>query len=193
MADKDWSEWGELWKQQPAIDVPRLRRVAARKRLRMQATVVLELLTTSVALVQILRLFGGCPPRWRLWCLLSLVFVLVLQALYLHIRRGTWRASGSDVPSMLALTISRAKAGMRLARLNIWGTLAWVMVTLVAAAPELEPSLWRHDAKLKLMLTLQFAVNAPLIIALIAFCAWYIRRQRKRLRHANTLLEQLRD
>ena len=191
MADEEWSEWGALWKQQPTIDVPRLRRLAARKRVRMQAMVVLELLTTLAALAQILRLFGGSSLRWRIWCVFSLVFVLVLQTLYVHIRRGTWRASGSDVHGMVRLTISRAEAGIRLGRLNVWGTLAWVVVTLVATVPELQPALWQHDARLRSMLILQFTVNGPFIIALIAFCVWYIRRQRERLRHANALLEQL--
>lgn len=193
MANDEWSQWGELWKQQPVADHAQLRRVAARKRLRMRAMVVLELLLTSVAIGQILWVFGPCPPRWRIWCVLSLIFVLTVQALYVHIRRGTWRASGSDLRSMVELTVNRAKAGIRLARLNAWSTLIWVVVTLIVAIPELNPARWQHDAKLRLTLILQFAVNAPLILALVAFCAWYIRRQHRRIRQANELLEQLQD
>jgi ABC-type amino acid transport system permease subunit len=94
---------------------------------------------------------------------------------------------------MVELTISRAKAGIRLARLNAWSTLVWVVVTLIVATPELSPTHWQHDAKLRLTLIVQFVVNVPLIVALVAFCAWYIRRQRKRIRHANALLEQLQE
>jgi hypothetical protein len=78
MVGKEWSASDQLWKQQATVDVPRLRPVAARRRLRMQAMAVLELLATLVAVVQILRLFGGCPLRWRIGCVLSLLFVAVL-------------------------------------------------------------------------------------------------------------------
>ena len=193
MANDEWSRWSELWKQQPVADEAPLRRAAARKRLRMQFMAVLELLTTAFAIGQLLRLWGEPSLRWRIWGALSAVCILALQALYLHIRRGTWRASGSDVRSMVELTIRRARAGIRLAHLNAWVTVVGAMATLIVAMPELSPTRWQHDAKLRLILIVQFAVNVPLILALIAFCAWYIRRQRQRIRHANVLLEQLQD
>ncbi|WP_147281760.1 hypothetical protein [Dyella solisilvae] len=132
--------------------------------------------------------FGSClwrmmttSGRWQLWSGASLLLVILLQILYLHVRRGTWRASGQDVRSLQQLTIVRAKAGIRLARINLWSTLAWTVFTLLISAPELEPSRWQADHRLRLMLTLQVAVNGPLILATVALCAWYIRRQRKRI------------
>lgn len=186
-AKDEWSQWGELWQQQPDVDVERWQKRAGRKRLRMKVIVAMELLASLLTVGQCLRLFGDYGTRWRVWGGLTIVFVLVLQTLYLHIRRGTWRASGADVRSLLQLTAARAHAGIRLAKLNVWGTLLWVVATLVVAMPELDPGRWRHDPKLKLILALQFAVNTPMIVVLLVFCAWYIRRQRQRLRAIDAL------
>jgi hypothetical protein len=185
----DWSQWGELWRDQPAVDVSRLARAASRKRWRMRVMVALELLTSAVACVQCLRFMSITTGRWQIWSIATLAFMLVLQWLYLHVRRGTWQASGDDVRSLLQLTLQRAAAGVRLAKINLWSTVAWVMLTVLVSVPELEPSRWQADPKLKWILVLQFAVNAPLILAIIVFCLWYIRRQRARIARMRELLK----
>jgi len=185
----DWSQWGELWRDQPAVDVSRLARAASRKRWRMRVMVALELLTSAGACVQCIRLMSITTGRWQVWSLATLAFMLILQWLYLHVRRGTWQASGNDVHSLLQLTLQRAVAGVRLARVNLWSTLVWVMLTVLVSVPELEPARWQGDPKLKLILVLQLAVNGPLILAIIAFCIWYIRRQRARISRIEDLLK----
>lgn len=179
--DNDWSQWGELWRDQPTADVARLRREVTRKRWRMRVFVTLEIIASVFACGQCVWLAMTVSGRWRWWGVASLLLVLLLQTLYLHVRRGTWRASGHDVTSLLRLTLARARAGIRLAWINLWSTLAWLALTLLVSAPELAPSRWEADPKLRLVLTLQVAINGPLIVATIALCAWYIRRQRRRI------------
>ncbi|WP_157956455.1 hypothetical protein [Dyella sp. C11] len=185
----DWSQWGELWREQPEVDVARLQRTASRKLWRMRTLVTLEIAGSIVACAQCVRLAMLTTGRWHLWSMASLVFVLALQWLYLHVRRGTWRASGDDVHSLLKLTLQRAAAGIRLAKLNIWATLAWVAVSVVVGLPELEPARWQADPRLKSMLVLQVAVNAPLMVGIFAFYFWYIRRQRARIVRIHDLLK----
>jgi hypothetical protein len=184
----DWSQWGELWREQPAVDVARLQRIASRKLWRMRILVVLEIAGSIGACVQCVRLANLTMGRWHLWSIATLVFVLALQWMYLHVRRGTWRASGKDVQSLLRLTLQRAAAGIRLAKINLWGTLAWVTLSLLVGLPELEPSRWQADPRLKSLLVLQLAINGPLIVAAIAFYLWYIRRQRARIARIQELL-----
>jgi len=184
----DWSEWGELWRDQPAVDVSQLARAASRKRWRMRVIVALELLMSAVACAQCLRFMSITTGRWQVWSIATLVFMLVLQWLYLHVRRGTWQASGDDVRSLLQLSLQRAAAGVRLARINLWSTAVWVVLTVLVSVPELEPSRWQADPKLKWILVLQCAVNGPLILAIIVFCLWYIRRQRARIARIGELL-----
>lgn len=186
--NNDWSQWGEMWREQPAVDGARLRRLASHKRWRMRIMMTLEIATSLGASVQCLWLMTHISGRWWLWSAASLLMIMVVQSLYLHVRRGTWRASGDDVTSLLRLTLQRAVAGIRLAKLNLWTTLIWVVVTLLVSLPELAPSHWRADPKLKFTLILQFAVNGPLILALVAFFAWYIRRQRKRIARVQAML-----
>jgi hypothetical protein len=185
--NNDWSPWGELWREQPAIDVQRLCREASRKRWRMRVFVTLELVASLMACGQCLRLAVMTTGRWQAWSVASLMLVLLLQALYLHARRGTWRASGQDVHSLVQLTLVRARAGIRLAWINLGGTLAWVAFTLAISAPELSPSRWEADARLKLVLVLQAAINGPIVLGTIALCLWYIRRQRRRIERAGSL------
>lgn len=185
--NNDWSQWGELWREQPVVDVRRLCREASRKRWRMRIFVMLELAASLVACGQCLRLAATTTGRWRGWSVASLLLVLLLQALYLHARRGTWRASGEDVHSLLQLTLARARAGIRLAWINLGGTLAWVAFTLAISAPELSPSRWEADARLKVVLILQAAINGPIVLATVALCLWYIRRQRRRIQRASSM------
>ncbi len=182
-APDDWSRWSEQWQREPAIDAERLRRRARWKRWRMLAMTGLELFVSIGALAQLVQLWmlPGLEPRWRLWCVLSLLTVLAVQYLYLHVRRGTWAASADSVPALLALSARRARAGIRLAWVNIASTSALALVSVLLALPELQPSRWLHDATLRRVLILQVAANGPLVLALLAFFAWYIRRQRRRL------------
>lgn len=186
--DNDWSEWGELWREQPGVDVARLQRQILRKRRRMQGAVALELLASAIAVAQCVRLALSGTERWAVMGVAALVFVVLLQCLYLHARHGTWRASGSDVASLLRLMRRRAQAGIRLAHIYLWSTLALVAVSLCVAAPELAPARWASDPRLQRLLVLQLAINGPIIVATVVACLWYQRRQRARLARVDALL-----
>ena len=186
----EWDRWAEVWQQQPPADMERLHRRARRKLWRMRAIVVFELLVSAIAVAQVMRLMGfaGIEWRWKLWAALTLVLLLIMQGLLLRARRGAWRASGDGPGAVLRLMARQAVAGIRLARVNIWGVVLWVAVTLLVAAPELAPARWQHDPQLKRLILLQCAVNLPIIVAGLGLCAWYLRRQRRRLREVQALL-----
>lgn len=186
----DWARWGDSWQQQPVVDVNRLRRKVRRKLWRMRVVVALELLTTLIATTQSLWLIWqpGLPLRWKLWAGISLLLVASAQAMFLHLRRGTWNASADTTRDLLRISERRAHAGIRLAKLNAWSTVFVIAATLLLAAPELDPRRWLHDPQLKLMVMVQFAANVPIAIAIFGFCAWYIRRQRRKLERFNALL-----
>lgn len=187
---EDWARWGTQWQQQPTVDANWLSRQVRRKHWGMRAIVGIELIVSIVAASQIIRLLWlpGAELRWKLWSVLALLFVLILQYLYFHMRRGTWRASAGSPRELLQLTARRAHAGIRLARLNIGSTILLVVITLLVATPELLPSRWQHDSKMKLILLLQFGVNGLIVAVTLGFCVWYIRRQRRLLQQINALL-----
>lgn len=191
----NWTRWSEDWQQQPSVDIDRLRQRVSRKLWRMRLTATLELLVTAVAVWQTWWLIthAGIGFRWKLWGAFAMLLVLVGQCLVLQARRGTWRAPGSDAGDVLQLTVRRAIAGIRLARLNAWSLVLILAVTLVVAAPDLMPAHWQHDAKLKSLILLQCAVNLPIVVIGFVGCAWYIRRQRRRLREVRALLREHED
>jgi len=193
MAHDSWSGWSELWQQQAPPDMARLHRLARRKRRRMQLFASLEILVTLVALWQLLRTFGHFELRWKIWSVFSLGLVLGLQAMFLHIRRGTWSASGSDLASSLRLAAERARAGIRLAQVNIWSTVLLLAATAVAAAPDLDPSRWRSDPHLRFVILVQIGANAPIVALIVGACLWYMRRQRRRIRSLDTLMQSYRE
>lgn len=186
----EWDRWAETWQQQPPVDMEQLRRRARRKLWRMRLIVALELLVTVVAVGQVARLIlhPGVEWQWKFWGGMTMVFLLVVQGLLLHVRRGAWRATGEEAGDILRLTAKRAAAGIRLAKLNAWSALLWLAVTLAVAAPELVPAHWEHDPHLRTLVLLQCAVNLPIIAVGVGLCVWYIRRQRRRLREVRELL-----
>ena len=143
--NNDWERWAAVWQAQPPADLQRLRRGARHKLWRMGAFVAAELLASAIAVSQVVRLMmhPGLEWRWKVWAAMMLGFVLIMQYLFLRIRHGAWRSLGNDSTEFLRLEVRRAEAGIRLAKLNAWSLLLWVVVTLVVAAPELMPARWR--------------------------------------------------
>ena len=191
----DWSRWGDDWQRQPAVDVDRLRRRVRRKRRQMRAMVGIEAALALFAVGQVVRLLlmPWATGRWRIWAGLAFLLVAGMVWLSLRARRGTWRAATESVPDLLRLTAERARAGIRLAWLNIFSVPVLLAITLPIAAPWLAPSRWRHDPGLQHLLLLQLGINGALVVALLLFFAGYIRRQRRRLREVEALLREEAD
>ena len=184
MSEQDeWSEWSESWHRQPVADVRGLQRQVKYRRWRMISMVALEALTSLVAMAQTVRLMHHpiLSLRWRIFCVGATVLVLVMWAVSVVVRRGTWRASGDRINDLLRLTERRARSGIRLARAGLWGLAALVVFAIAVAWPQLQPASWLHDPKLRLMLLVQISFNGPVVMAIVAFNLWYMRRQRLRL------------
>lgn len=191
----DWAQWGESWRRQPTADIQRLRLRVERKRRRMLAVVALEWVVSCLSVVAVVSalLSDQVELRWKIAATGSLALVALLLYLGLHVRRGTWRASADSVQALLQLTMRRARAGIRLAWIQMGATLLVATAVLLLALPDLQPASWQHDAKLRLILVVQFAANTPVVLATLAFCVWYIRRQRRRIERIASLLDTDRD
>lgn len=189
-AGDDWARWGDDWQRQPAADTDRLRRRVRRKRRQMQAVLGFEWCAALIATGQVLRLLldPGIGLRWKIWAGLALLLVSASAYLSLRVRRGTWQAASDGMPELLRLTAKRAKAGILLAWLNIASFPVLLAFTLPLAAPWLAPSRWRHDPALEQMLLLQVGINGIVLVPLLVFFAFYIRRQRRRLRRIEAML-----
>lgn len=191
----DWGRWADDWRRQPTVDVDRLRRRVQRKRRQMRVMVGVEAALALFAVGQIVRLLlmPGVTGRWKIWAGLAFLLVAAVAYLSLRVRRGTWRAATDGVPDLLRMTAERARAGIRLAWMNILSVPVLLAITLPIAAPWLAPSRWRHDPALQHLLLLQLGINGAIIMALLIFFAGYIRRQRRRLREVEVLLREYAD
>lgn len=194
-APDDWSVWGEAWRSQAVPSMDDLRRRVRRKRWRMSLFVALELLYSLYIVVSLLWLLlhPGYPAVMKFWMVLMLPLVLVTQAMFLHVRRGTWRAMGEDLPALLALLRRRAQAGIRLAKLWMWSNGLQALTAVLCFAPELTLQRWQSDPWLRRMVEWNVGVNAVVLGALFAGCAWYIRRQRRKLADVEAMLRTCDD
>jgi hypothetical protein len=191
MSEQDeWRQWSESWQRQPVVDVQRLQRQVRNKRWRMLAMVAFEALTSVLALVQTVGLIHhpALSLRWRIFCIGAMALVLVSWGASFWLRRGTWRASGDSASALMRLTERRARAGIRLAKVGLFGLGVLLVFVIVLAWPQLQPASWQHDARLRLILAVQIAFNGPIVLATVAFNLWYIRRQRRRLARIAQLL-----
>ncbi|MBU6246213.1 MAG: hypothetical protein KGN77_00530 [Xanthomonadaceae bacterium] len=179
----DWQDWSTQWQQQPVVDVERLRRRTLNKRRRMLAMVAFETVVSMIAVGECAWLLASrhVDTRWKLFALGAMVLVTVLWIVSLWLRKGTWRAAGERVADLLRLQAKRARAGLRLAQLQLWAVGVVVGGSIALAWPSLQPSAWMHDAALRRLLLVQIVANAPIALGGVAFCLWYIRRQRRRL------------
>jgi hypothetical protein len=197
MMHDDWQGWAEQWQHQhqSLVDVARLRRRLAAKRWRMLAMMVFETITAIVALVQTGWLFTRpeLAMRWKLFAVGGTVLVAVMWSITVWLRRGTWRAASARVVDLLRLDARRAHAGIRLAQAQLWGFAVLLVGVTALAWPSLQPSAWMHDAALRRLLLLQIGANAPIVLGGVAFCLWYIRRQRRRLARIAQLQEAADD
>lgn len=186
----DWTRWGEEWQRQPPVDLKRLCVRVRRKQWQMRLVVALEWLLTLVAIGQSLRLLcmPGLELRWKLWSVLVLAMLVPAPYLSLWVRKGTWRAPTEGVSDLLRLTVRRARAGIRLAWINILSVPLLLAITLPIAMPWLAPSRWRHDPEFRHMLILVVGVNGAFIGAMLVFFLLFLRRQRRCLRRVEALL-----
>lgn len=186
----EWTQWRDSWQRQPVVDVHRLRRQVRHKRWRMFAMVAFEAVSSLFALVQTAWLMQHplLGLRWKIFSVGAMVLILALWALSLGVRRGTWRASGDRVDDLLRLTAHRARAGIRLGWVGLYGLAVLLVFVIALAWPQLQPASWQHDVRLRFMLAVQIAFNGPVVLATVTFNLWYIRRQRRRLARITQLL-----
>ncbi|MGH8147808.1 MAG: hypothetical protein ACREPY_15940 [Rhodanobacteraceae bacterium] len=189
--DDDWIRWSNAWQRQPPVDVPRLQRRVRRKLWQMRAMVAWRLIGCLVAVVLVVRLqlMPNASSPLKVWAALMLLLIAAFLYFRLRIYRGTWRPANDSVPDLLRLTAKRAKAGIRLASVNVACILTITVVSLLMAEPWLTPAGWRHDSALRQLLIPLIAVGS----VYLAFNVLYMRRQRRRLRGAEALLGEESD
>ncbi|MGH8225503.1 MAG: hypothetical protein ACRER1_05060 [Gammaproteobacteria bacterium] len=190
MSDKAiWEKLQEDWQSMsPTVDPVALRRQIHRKRRRMQMLqaldVVLGLVATGVLVKQVLPM----PlPHMRalFWILLVVVWVSVAAGAWL--RRSTWKPQGMEIESLLDLTVRRARAGLRFVWFNLLG-----LLTVDAIWLGFFGHLFSGGTPLQRAAFLGAVVSIAIVYALaIVWAVWYGRRQRRKLRQAQALLEQL--
>ncbi|MGH8274499.1 MAG: hypothetical protein ACRES9_09675 [Gammaproteobacteria bacterium] len=184
-----WETLQNTWQSAaaPTIDLPALRRQAQRKRRRMFRNGALEILLTTAFTCYLA--IAGAPANLHAgpvlpWLFVAAAWIEVLVKTWL--RLVSWNVKNLGTAGLLELHVRRARAGIAFAWTSVIALLVayalWVLI------------FWR------LWLSGQPGAHDTVIAGLVAsgiffvLAAWTIRcalRQRRKLRHAQTLLDQL--
>jgi hypothetical protein len=185
-----WSALQADWVAVAGPDPLRLWARVRAKRRRMIVVQVSEVLLALFATTQVVRLIvhprDGVWLGW-LWSMLALIWLSVLASAWL--RRRLWRTPAMEPTDMLRLTAQRA-------RLGFWmgvGNLIWAPGFLLVSAPMFEHMWALADMAARHRLYLGAMFNSLLMGVVALVSAWYVLRQRRRLRRIAALLDQLRE
>lgn len=178
------------WRRAPTVDIDQLLRRVAIKRRRMQVVVGAELLGTMIAVSQLAWLLHQkLDPTFRLWAWCLIPIVIILQILFLTMRRGLWASRGNDVIHLLVLSRKRAQFGMKSAVIN--------GLAFIAIALSLLPFAWNEfleaqaDPAKMPMFMLTIVANGTVVVVGILANSWYWNRQRERLRGISQILDSV--
>ena len=184
-----WQNLKEDWQSvSPQFDVVRLRRQVDRKRRRMLFFLLMDVITAAA--VTGLFLGVGVPPAISFgpampWLVVAVMWIAVIVGGWL--RLSTWQADALDVAGLLRLGVRRARAG----RLFVWLTLVGLLAVYGVFAPGCW-GMWRTGAAgERHAVLLSVFGNAVFYCLTMAWGFWYGRRQRRKMRRAQALLQQL--
>lgn len=190
MSDTDfWKRLQEDWQSaSSAVDLTGLRRQVQRKRRRMQVLQILDVLLGLAATgFMIVMLLTVHKPHMQILFWALLVILWVALAVGAVLRYTTWKPRSTDAASLLQLTIRRARAGFHFIWLNVGG----LFVVYAVAAPFFWHFYSDGTPAQRRGVVANMAFNAGFLVVTVAWAVWYGRRQRGKIRRAESLLRQL--
>ncbi|HYW76776.1 MAG TPA: hypothetical protein VFA48_09145 [Gammaproteobacteria bacterium] len=184
-----WQSLKEDWQSvSPKVDLVALRRQLERKRRRMLVFMTFDVVTALIATGLLLGI--GIPPALSFgpampWLMVTIMWAAVVIGGWL--RLSTWKTDDMDAAGLLRLGLRRARAGMAFVWLNIFG----MPIIYAIFAPGFW-HLWHTGDKMQRdHVLVSISVNAAFYLVVIAWGVWYGRRQRRKMRRAHDLLQQL--
>ncbi|MGH8127138.1 MAG: hypothetical protein ACRETC_02065 [Gammaproteobacteria bacterium] len=184
-----WERLQEDWQSvSPTVDPLALIQQVQRKRRRMQLFQAFDVAAGLVATgLLIWKLLTVHLPHIHVlfWIVLTVIWVSVATGAWM--RRSTWKPQGMDIESLLDLTVRRARAGLRF----VWFNLLGLLVIYAIAFPFFWHLFSNGTPVQRAGLIGSVVSNAISCLLIIAWAVWYGRRQRRKLRQALALLEQL--
>lgn len=196
--DDDWTRWAEAWRSQPPIDTDRLQRLVVRKRQHMRATVAFRVFGTAVAMALCVQMLlkSGLPWAGRAWFLFLIALAPVMLYVRLRQYRGTWLAGDGSVRSMLGITVKRARAGIRLARMSQVGACCAAILLPVlfwaTSVPSISPATpvsQAHDVVVSFVVAT--LISTAIQAAIFLYALRYARREQRLLRDAEGMLTEV--
>jgi H+/Cl- antiporter ClcA len=188
----DLDELRSVWRDAAGPDaasLQQLRRDAVSQTRRLYAAVALECMGTAVAIVLFVWLAGGAATAaGRLAYLGVGVLALAVQVWMIWLRRQVLRARAAAPREYLALQAQRSRVAVRLAWLALVGGPVGVAIGLVLGR-------WAPSAGVAAAVDVGGRGTIGLLVlgflAMLAYAAWVVRRERRRLAATERALGEL--
>jgi hypothetical protein len=189
----DLDELKSVWRDEPALDdaasLQALRREAQRQTRRLYATVAVECVGTAAAIGLFVWLAGGAATNAGRFAYLAIgVLALAVQGWMLWLRRKVLRARAAAPHEYLELQAQRSRVAMRLAWLALIGGPVGVVIGLAlgrwAPSEATAAAIDVGGRSVVGLLVLGF-------VAMLAYAAWVVRRERRRLAATERALGEL--
>jgi hypothetical protein len=188
----DLDELRSVWRGEPAPDaasLQALRREARVQTRRLYATVIVECLGTVAAAVLFVWLAGGAATAAGRFAYIAVgVLALAVQVWMLWLRRNVLRARAAAPREYLALQAQRSRVALRLAWLALVGGPVGVAIGLALGR-------WAPSAGVAAAVDVGGRGTIGLLVlgfaAMLAYAAWVVRRERRRLAATERALGEL--
>jgi hypothetical protein len=186
-------ELKSVWRDEPALDdaasLQALRREAQRQTRRLYATVAVECVGAAAAIGLFVWIAGGAATTaGRLAYLAVGVLALAVQGWMLWLRRKVLRARAAAPHEYLELQAQRSRVAMRLAWLALIGGPVGVVIGLTLG-------LWAPSEGAAAAIDVGGRSVVGLLVlgfvAMLAYAAWVVRRERRRLAATERALGEL--
>jgi hypothetical protein len=188
-----WEQLQDAWQHEaPAVDVNALQQSVRRDRRNMLVAQVKDIIVALIGTGALLAIM--LPHQYPtghpfLWAYLLIIWSQI--AAKIVSRLHSWSPDGADARSLLLLTMQRARSRLRHAWLGPFWLVIVLAVATIAVTFSYRNSTPSAQHAAQGTITIGAAIGAALLVFIIVWSVWKVRRQRKKLDGAKALLAQM--
>lgn len=180
--DQDWSSLSGVWQEahaEQSLEMEKLTAAVNRKTWQMRLMFGFEILTVLMAIGVACYMLSQDYTPLEFYVAIALIPFSLWAGWYgWDLRRNIWRAEGDSVMDQVDLSLKRAKASIRYAKMNLWATppmLAFIITMYLFRREEFDTlSVAAVDRIEKITI-----FGVVMILATAVWAVWYLGHHKK--------------
>ncbi len=188
-----WADLTSLWQEDQGLDPETLSKAVKRKTWSMRAMTAIEVLVGTVGVGFGFWMINRGQDTFQTGLGVFIVlFSIIGTAFTVLTRKGTWAASETGISGQVHLTLRRARAGVKLAIVNLWGLVPACAMILSILFYRWEVIVTASPGKQQ-ELILIFTIGGLALGLTAVWALWYKALKRREIARLKTLLKELED